>query len=68
MKMCLVPIVLRWRIVISQGSTCILLAFCQFEICVGLFWPSLGTMRSNYIPEAGMLKSLVYSPSEIRFL
>jgi len=25
--------------------------FIAFEICVGIFWPALGTMRSKYIPE-----------------
>ncbi|KAK4421475.1 Molybdate-anion transporter [Sesamum alatum] len=33
-------------------SGCIqLLGFCAFEACVGLFWPSLMKMRSQYIPE-----------------
>jgi len=27
------------------------LAFCVFEVCVGMFWPSLGFMRSRYVPE-----------------
>ncbi|CAH8317869.1 unnamed protein product [Eruca vesicaria subsp. sativa] len=28
-----------------------LLGFCIFEVCVGLFWPSIMKMRSQYIPE-----------------
>ncbi|KAG5045788.1 hypothetical protein JHK82_015174 [Glycine max] len=33
-------------------SGCIqLLGFCAFESCVGIFWPSIMKMRSQYIPE-----------------
>ncbi len=28
-----------------------LLGFLVFEVCVGIFWPSLMKMRSQYIPE-----------------
>ncbi|KAK9665186.1 hypothetical protein RND81_14G096200 [Saponaria officinalis] len=28
-----------------------LLGFCAFEACVGIFWPSIMKMRSQYIPE-----------------
>lgn len=28
-----------------------LIGFCVFEACVGLFWPSIMKMRSQYIPE-----------------
>ncbi|KNC86862.1 hypothetical protein SARC_01008 [Sphaeroforma arctica JP610] len=28
-----------------------LLAFCVFEMCVGMFWPSFMQMRSKYVPE-----------------
>jgi len=28
-----------------------LLGFCLFEVCVGVFWPSIMKMRSQYIPE-----------------
>lgn len=28
-----------------------LLCFFVFEMCVGLFWPSLGFLRSRYVPE-----------------
>ncbi|KAL3599224.1 hypothetical protein D5086_007142 [Populus alba] len=33
-------------------SGCIqLIGFCTFEACVGIFWPSIMKMRSQYIPE-----------------
>lgn len=33
-------------------SGCIqLVGFCAFEACVGIFWPSIMKMRSQYIPE-----------------
>ncbi len=28
-----------------------LVAFCIFEACVGVFWPSMMTMRSSFVPE-----------------
>jgi hypothetical protein len=28
-----------------------LLAFCAFEVCVGIFWPSMMSMRAAYVPE-----------------
>ena len=28
-----------------------LAAFCVLEACVGLFWPSMMKMRSDYLPE-----------------
>lgn len=28
-----------------------LAAFCVFEFCVGLFWPSMMKMRSQHVPE-----------------
>ena len=27
------------------------MAFCIFEICVGLFWPSMMKMRAAHVPE-----------------
>ncbi|KAG8073140.1 hypothetical protein GUJ93_ZPchr0006g41857 [Zizania palustris] len=35
----------------SFGGTLQLLGFCTFESCVGIFWPSIMKMRSQYIPE-----------------
>jgi hypothetical protein len=28
-----------------------MIAFCVFEVCVGLFWPSMMKMRATYVPE-----------------
>jgi MFS family permease len=28
-----------------------LCAFCLFEVCVGVFWPSMMSMRAQYVPE-----------------
>lgn len=36
---------------ISFAGCIQLLGFCAFEACVGLFWPSIMKMRSQYIPE-----------------
>ncbi|KAF8722223.1 hypothetical protein HU200_022531 [Digitaria exilis] len=36
---------------ISLGGCLQLLGFCTFESCVGIFWPSIMKMRSQYIPE-----------------
>ena len=34
-----------------ESHTVRLACFCVFEGCVGLFWPSLGFLRSKYVPE-----------------
>ena len=34
-----------------ESHTVRLLSFFVFEVCVGLFWPSLGFLRSKYVPE-----------------
>ncbi|XP_074572477.1 uncharacterized protein LOC141828981 isoform X1 [Curcuma longa] len=36
---------------VSVGGSIQLLGFCVFEACVGIFWPSMMKMRSQYIPE-----------------
>eukprot|EP00270_Netrium_digitus_P002926 TRINITY_DN1332_c0_g1_i1.p1 TRINITY_DN1332_c0_g1~~TRINITY_DN1332_c0_g1_i1.p1 ORF type:complete len:473 (-),score=78.42 TRINITY_DN1332_c0_g1_i1:487-1905(-) len=36
---------------ITPGGQLQLLGFCLFEACVGIFWPSIMKMRSQYIPE-----------------
>ncbi|XP_073001030.1 uncharacterized protein [Typha latifolia] len=36
---------------ISFGGCIQLFGFCIFEACVGIFWPSMMKMRSQYIPE-----------------
>lgn len=29
----------------------IFIGFLLFEMCVGIFWPSMGTMRGKYVAE-----------------
>ncbi|XP_058104891.1 uncharacterized protein LOC131248568 [Magnolia sinica] len=36
---------------ISFGGCIQMIGFCIFEACVGIFWPSIMKMRSQYIPE-----------------
>lgn len=36
---------MRW-----QGCVQVL-AFCVFEACVGIFWPSMMTLRATHVPE-----------------
>ncbi|CAM6117418.1 unnamed protein product [Calypogeia fissa] len=36
---------------ISFSGRLLLMGFCVFESCVGVFWPSIMKMRSQYIPE-----------------
>ena len=48
-------------IVVAIASLCVaalvphhtvrLASFCVFEVCVGLFWPSLGYLRARYVSE-----------------
>ena len=43
------------------------IAFLVFEVCVGIFWPSMSTMRGKYVPEESKLSfaSLVNVSSHI---
>eukprot|EP01103_Thecamoeba_quadrilineata_P021612 TRINITY_DN9994_c0_g1_i1.p1 TRINITY_DN9994_c0_g1~~TRINITY_DN9994_c0_g1_i1.p1 ORF type:complete len:439 (+),score=64.06 TRINITY_DN9994_c0_g1_i1:40-1356(+) len=34
-----------------QQEFFLMLSFLVFEMCVGMFWPAVGTMRSKYVPE-----------------
>lgn len=36
---------------ITPAGVVQLLAFCAFEVCVGVFWPSMMKLRSGYVPE-----------------
>ncbi|KAG6636474.1 molybdate-anion transporter-like isoform X3 [Carya illinoinensis] len=36
---------------ISFSGCILVVGFCAFEACVGIFWPSMMKMRSQYIPE-----------------
>lgn len=33
----------------------------MFEICVGVFWPSMSTMRDRYVPEASQCIGLCFT-------
>eukprot|EP01061_Rhynchopus_euleeides_P002052 TRINITY_DN11563_c0_g1_i1.p1 TRINITY_DN11563_c0_g1~~TRINITY_DN11563_c0_g1_i1.p1 ORF type:complete len:458 (+),score=180.60 TRINITY_DN11563_c0_g1_i1:176-1549(+) len=39
--------------VIATSSLVTMLCFCGFEVCVGIFWPSIMSLRSQYLPEEG---------------
>ncbi|KAJ6797328.1 molybdate-anion transporter-like [Iris pallida] len=47
----LVPSTSEQRGSISLAGCIQLFGFCTFEACVGIFWPSIMKMRSQYIPE-----------------
>jgi len=36
-----------------DDSRILLFSFCIFEVCVGLFWPAIGTLRAKFLPEEG---------------
>lgn len=36
---------------IDRSLTLNLAAFLAFEVCVGIFWPVMGTLRSQLLPE-----------------
>lgn len=38
--------------VVPNNQLLIFLSFILFEVCVGIFWPSMGTMRGRYVPES----------------
>jgi MFS family permease len=37
--------------ILTTNHTIVLLGFCVFEVCCGIYFPSAGSMRSKYIPE-----------------
>ena len=39
--------------VFSDSPLVIMLCFCVFEVCVGIFWPAIMSLRSAYLPEEG---------------
>ena len=45
-------------ILLFQNQLYIFLGFLVFETCVGIFWPSLMTMRSKYVPEESKYSNL----------
>ncbi|XP_072025816.1 molybdate-anion transporter-like isoform X2 [Amphiura filiformis] len=36
---------------IPENQSLVFISFLVFEVCVGIFWPSMGTMRGKYVPE-----------------
>ena len=36
---------------VSESTTVVLVAFFSFEVTVGLYWPSIGTIRARYLPQ-----------------
>ncbi|WIA21261.1 hypothetical protein OEZ85_000496 [Tetradesmus obliquus] len=36
---------------LDTAGTVQLLAFCGFEVLIGMFWPSMMTLRAKYVPE-----------------
>ncbi|KAL3080055.1 hypothetical protein niasHT_034613 [Heterodera trifolii] len=38
-------------VLFPSSSTIIFVSFALFEVCVGIFWPAMGFLRSQYIPE-----------------
>ncbi|XP_022103950.1 molybdate-anion transporter-like isoform X2 [Acanthaster planci] len=38
-------------VIMPSSQSAIFIGFLVFECCVGIFWPSLGTMRGRYVPE-----------------
>jgi len=47
--------------VLLQNQLIIFSGFIVFEVCVGIFWPALGTMRGKYVPEASQFLVNDYS-------
>ena len=43
------------RIFLFQNQAFIFIAFLVFEVCVGIFWPAVSTMRGKYVPESSEL-------------
>ena len=44
---------------LQQNQLYIFLGFLIFETCVGIFWPSMGTMRGKYVAEESEYSLLV---------
>ncbi|XP_038062022.1 molybdate-anion transporter-like [Patiria miniata] len=38
-------------VIMPSSQPAVFVGFLVFEGCVGIFWPSLGTMRGKYVPE-----------------
>lgn len=36
---------------VAPAGKALLLAFCTFEVCVGVFWPSMMSLRAKHLPD-----------------
>ena len=39
-------------VLFGNSAVVVFSAFIVFEVCVGIFWPTMGVMRGTYVPEA----------------
>ena len=39
-------------VVFGDNAVVVFSAFIVFEVCVGIFWPTMGVMRGTYVPES----------------
>jgi MFS family permease len=37
--------------VFSSSKVVMMVSFCIFEVCVGIYWPCVGTLKGIYVPE-----------------
>lgn len=44
-------VTLATPVIFPGNQLIIFIAFLVFEVCVGIFWPSMSTMRGKYVPE-----------------
>lgn len=56
-------VVARW----STSLSCILLGFTVFEVCVGFYFPAIGTLRSKYLPDShrGVMMAMFRVPLNV---
>lgn len=47
---CLLAALALFAPAVSSSHSFLLLAFCMFEVCVGLYFPSIGAQRAKYLP------------------
>ncbi|XP_077869439.1 molybdate-anion transporter-like [Saccoglossus kowalevskii] len=47
-------------IVLPNNKEYIFAGFIVFEVCVGIFWPAMGTMRGQYVPEARLPMAIIF--------
>ncbi|CAD5123852.1 DgyrCDS12158 [Dimorphilus gyrociliatus] len=50
--LCISSICMTIPVLFPDSQTLIFISFLVFESCVGIFWPSMSTMRGKYVPES----------------